>query len=637
MTRVILSQLQGSFAQVLSQQLTDAGIDLAPDGASDAFAGAAALIVTDLVDDLMVASGPATTPRLNETDMARAQDMIRAAAAAGVARIVLISAADYPPNSIASATPLVSAAVRKLSTALEATLAEVAPDRAVVLRCADVIDPAAPNFKAAVQALVEGGSAPTWPFAPLVQGIGMTDLAAACVAAVQIKGISGNWYDIVLPEAVDRASLVAESQRLAHILTDPDLTEIQQRPDYGHPIAPRDGSALSTVLRKPARKSLWTMVAQAVQHILQDGVAAGKIAPLVPPMVEIHRALETGALPFAGKVAVLTGATAGIGRAMVPMLVQLGAQVVGIGRNAAAGQSLADEISGSLANMAVRQARLAQAEMARSGTTLPTGQVGSFRFVQADLAELAQVKSLAARLVADYPQIEILINNAAAIPQERTETSNGTETTLAINLVAPVTLTRLLANPLKAAGGKGWAKIINVVSDAHFKNPIEVSDLHCRYNFVPINAYGRSKSGLVMLTRAFATQMAPLGISIIAVSPGLVRTDMLASLGKPLSGGPTAQQRQKQMRERAMPQALTPTQSGAHVIDVLVSPTFAALNGEYVSTDYVRPAAPPYRRPRANPRSLDRGGKACRSARLTSAACPQKGRQTLHKPVVRTG
>ena len=104
------------------------------------------------------------------------------------------------------------------------------------------------------------------------------------MAAVQVKGITGNWYDIVLPEAADRGSLMAEAQRIAHVLTDPDLTEIQERPVYPLPMAPRDGSAMTKVLRTAPRKTIWTLLAEALQLMLRAGVAAGKIAPLLPPM-----------------------------------------------------------------------------------------------------------------------------------------------------------------------------------------------------------------------------------------------------------------------------------------------------------------------------------------------------------------
>ena len=589
MTRVLLSQSQGAFATALTERLIAAGHDvvLAPEGAM-------VLVVTDLVDDLKVRAqiDPDAGSSITAEDLARLSDLIRSAAVANIPRIVLISAAEAPPGGAVGLPALVPAAAMKTAQQLETVLAEVAADRAVVLRTAEVIDPADSGFHSAVQALVEGGTQATWPFGPVVQGIALTDLLAATVAAVQVKGITGNWYDIVLPEAADRSSLMAEAQRIAHVLTDPDLTEIQERPVYPLPMAPRDGSAMAKVLRTAPRKNIWTLLAEALQLMLRAGVAAGKIAPLLPPMPEIHRALETGALPLAGKVAVLTGATAGIGRAMVPMLVRLGAEVVGIGRNAAAGEALAAEMAAALPDVIHRQARLARQEALRSGQPAPQGAPGPFHFEQADLSDLEQLTAVATRLLARYPRIDILINNAGAVFQERTETPKGIESTLAVNLIAPVTLTRLLAAPLKAAGATGWAKVINVASDAHFNAAIEVTDLQCRFNYSPINAYGRAKSGLVMLTRAFAEQMAPLGISIVAVSPGAVRTEILNDLAKPLTGGPTAQQRQKAMRDRTRSQMMTPSQGAAHVVDVLVSPSFATLNGAYISTDQVVPAAP---------------------------------------------
>ena len=139
MTRVLLSQSQGAFATALTERLIAAGHDVVL-----ASEGAMVLVVTDLVDDLKVRAqiDPDAGSSITAEDLARLSDMIRSAASANIPRIVLISAAEAPPGGAVGLPALVPAAAMKTAQQLETVLAEVAADRAVVLRTAEVIDPA---------------------------------------------------------------------------------------------------------------------------------------------------------------------------------------------------------------------------------------------------------------------------------------------------------------------------------------------------------------------------------------------------------------------------------------------------------------------------------------------------------------
>ncbi|WP_410566209.1 SDR family NAD(P)-dependent oxidoreductase [Amycolatopsis sp. cmx-4-61] len=194
---------------------------------------------------------------------------------------------------------------------------------------------------------------------------------------------------------------------------------------------------------------------------------------------------------LAGKTALVTGATAGIGRAVAMRLAENGAKVVVHGRNADRGAELVSAIA---------------------------GKGGRARFVAADLADAADVE----RLAAEAGEVDILVNNAGVYefaPTPDTST-DGVHRHLAINTRAPFQLVAALA-PGMAARGHGV--IVNVSSTATTK-------------VTPGGAaYGASKAALETLTRYWATEFGGAGIRVNAVRSGPVRTPgtepLLAAVG----------------------------------------------------------------------------------------------------------
>src|SRR3954467_8278667 len=112
--------------------------------------------------------------------------------------------------------------------------------------------------------------------------------------------------------------------------------------------------------------------------------------------------------PLTGKVAVVTGATSGIGKETAVELAARGATVVLAARSHEKGEATLTEVRN------------------RSGSD--TVSVGAL-----DLAELASVRSFARRLLADHDRLDVLINNAGAIHPTRTETADGFESTFGVN------------------------------------------------------------------------------------------------------------------------------------------------------------------------------------------------------------
>ncbi len=193
----------------------------------------------------------------------------------------------------------------------------------------------------------------------------------------------------------------------------------------------------------------------------------------------------------------VTGATGGIGLQTAKVLAQMGHSVLIHGRDARKGEA------------AVREVR---------ATAAPNVDV---RFLQADFASLAQVRNLAAQVVASVPRLDVLINNAGCGNFSRSVTTDGYETTFAVNHLAPFLLTNLLLDKLK---GSAPARIVNVASRAHRGKEIDFGDLMSERGYGVMRTYGRSKLANILFTRALAKRLAGSNVTANSLHPGLIAT-----------------------------------------------------------------------------------------------------------------
>ncbi len=196
------------------------------------------------------------------------------------------------------------------------------------------------------------------------------------------------------------------------------------------------------------------------------------------------------------KVCVVTGATGGIGEATAHGLAQLGAAVVVHGRDAAKGRGAADRIKQATGNAGVR-------------------------FVEGDLAALAQVRRLAEELDRSLPRIDVLVLNAGLACSHRSITADGYETTFAVNHLAPFLLTHLLRAKLERSAA---ARIVVVASEAHRGTQLDFSDLMLEKGYGQMRAYSRSKLANILFTRSLARRLAGTPQTCNSLHPGVVRT-----------------------------------------------------------------------------------------------------------------
>ena len=192
----------------------------------------------------------------------------------------------------------------------------------------------------------------------------------------------------------------------------------------------------------------------------------------------------------------ITGATAGLGRAAAERLAQLGAHGVLVARNPDKLERVAAEIRD------------------RAGAPVDV--------VPCDLSALDSVQAAAAAITARFPAVHVLINNAGILRHERTSTADGFETVWAPNLLGPYLLTELLLQRLIASAP---ARIIEVTSGGMYSEKIDVHDSQTAdREYVGTAVYSRTKRAQVILTEERARALGPLGVACHVMHPGWAAT-----------------------------------------------------------------------------------------------------------------
>ncbi|MEL6344878.1 MAG: SDR family oxidoreductase [Myxococcota bacterium] len=198
------------------------------------------------------------------------------------------------------------------------------------------------------------------------------------------------------------------------------------------------------------------------------------------------------------RICLITGANAGIGLETARGLAQQGATILLTSRNQARGQAALDEIRKATGN-------------------------DNLDLIILDLASLDSVRAAALDVNGKCDRVDVLINNAGLVLDERRETREGFEMTFGVNHLGHFLFTHLLIERLKKSDD---ARIINLSSDAHRSTSgLDFSDLNrTRRSYSTLGAYADSKLANIYFTTELARRFRDTPITAYAVHPGFVNT-----------------------------------------------------------------------------------------------------------------
>lgn len=208
-----------------------------------------------------------------------------------------------------------------------------------------------------------------------------------------------------------------------------------------------------------------------------------------------------------GRIALVTGATGGIGKAVATALAREGVTVAVVGRN----EARADE--------AIREIR----------TSAPQAQLEP---LVCDLSSQESIRSATREFLSRHDQLHVLVNAAGVFRKERHVTPDGLELTFATNVMGYFLMTKLLTDALKRGAEGGFTpRVVNITSkygSGPFATKLHFDDLQTakgKYSY--FRSTPPTMLGRVLLTQEFAERLRGSGVVVNAVHPGLVKQTAL--------------------------------------------------------------------------------------------------------------
>jgi NAD(P)-dependent dehydrogenase (short-subunit alcohol dehydrogenase family) len=282
-----------------------------------------------------------------------------------------------------------------------------------------------------------------------------------------------------------------------------------------------------------------------------------------------------------GRVAIVTGATSGLGRATAELLARQGASVCVVGRDAGRTESVRAELE------------------AVCGRPVEAGL--------ADLSLLSEARAFAEGFAAGHDRLDALVHNAGSLTHEYTTTAEGNEVTLATHVLSPFLLTCTLRPLLEAAAS---ARVIVVASGGAYTQRLDVEELDpppARYDGV--KAYARCKRAQVALVAEASRRLGGTGIVVNAMHPGWANTPGLTK-GLP------------RFSRLMRPLLRTPAQGADTVAWLAAAPEAGDLNGLFFLDRRPRPT-----HRLARTRRPDEGAEAAALWELCAARAAAAGSQ----------
>ena len=203
------------------------------------------------------------------------------------------------------------------------------------------------------------------------------------------------------------------------------------------------------------------------------------------------------------KLCIVSGATNGIGKQTALALASQGARVVVVARSRAKGDATVSQISEATSD-------------------------GKVELLLCDFASQRSIRAAAEEVLARFPAIHVLVNNAGVMNLRREVTEDGLEATFAVNHLGYFLFTTLLTDRIIASAP---ARIVSVASDAHKFGAVDFDDLQSEKRFGAMRVYGQSKGCNLLFNVELAKRLEGTGVTANAVHPGAVSTGLGANSG----------------------------------------------------------------------------------------------------------
>jgi NAD(P)-dependent dehydrogenase (short-subunit alcohol dehydrogenase family) len=251
------------------------------------------------------------------------------------------------------------------------------------------------------------------------------------------------------------------------------------------------------------------------------------------------------------KIALVTGANSGMGRATSTALARAGFRVIMLCRSEERGRA------------ALQTAKAAAAAGSPAGAAAP-----ELELAVCDLASISGIRLFAADLRSRIDSLDLLVNNAGVISPKRLETEDGFELQLGVNHLGHFLLTHLLVDLVEEARGR----VVVVASGAHKIGRIHWDDLQLKKGYSTFGAYAQSKLANVLFARELARRLSGSGVTVNSLHPGAVATSMGVDRKTGFGGFAT---------RLLKPFFLTPEQGADTAVYLSTSPEVAQVSGQY--------------------------------------------------------
>lgn len=204
-----------------------------------------------------------------------------------------------------------------------------------------------------------------------------------------------------------------------------------------------------------------------------------------------------------GKVCIVTGSNSGIGKETARALASMGVSLVMAVRSQERGEAARRDIVGTVHN-------------------------DSVAVMICDLSSMSSIRQFTEEFRQRFDRLDVLVNNAGAVFNDRKVTADGFERTLAVDYLGPFLLTQELLPLLKASAP---SRIINLSSGLAKSGVIDLEDLQSEKKYNGMKAYNNAKLMVLLWTYKQARELEGTGVTVNAAMPGFVATNLGRSSG----------------------------------------------------------------------------------------------------------